>query len=759
MRLRPLFFSILLLAGYSAQAQISHGGKPVAFESPARTAGLDFITVEPANLEAQKAEDAINDQYKDIPYRFGANMAVDLSMADGEWYTAENGDRVWLMGIASPGATSINFNFSKYEMPAGARLFVYDADRTHYIGSFTHENMQEHGGLSMSLIQSDHIILEYSQPADVSGEPQLEIDRVTHGYRSILHRFDEVQRGPFGNSGSCNINVACPESLGWEDQIRSVAIIIVGGNAHCTGSLVNNTAEDGTPYFLTANHCLNGSISDWVFYFNHESPTCNGNTGPTNQSVSGAQLRASNAGSDVALLELNEAPPESYDVFFNGWDRTGNTPSGATCIHHPAGDIKKITHEHDSPYQATNAGAQTWHIDNWEEGTTEGGSSGSPLFDTEGRVIGQLYGGTASCANTSGYDYYGRFDVSWDGTSASSRLRDWLDPSGTNATILDGTNGFEPTLPNDAALLGVGGIDGIYCSETNVEPQVSLRNSGIDLLTSATITMTINGNPAGSILWTGALFSGETEIVQLPSVSVVDGENVLTIVVSEPNGEVDGNLDNNTTTFTFTAFIEAVEYNITLVLDDYGSETTWEVVDENDNIIHSGGPFTADGGGGGWGSDGTEGQVESADLCLGEGCYTLIVYDEYGDGFCCQYGDGSYTLYDDEGNELTSGGDFGESESFDFCVTIVGVEENELQRQFTLFPNPATSEVVLDLGNTTGEVSLIATDLAGRTVYSTTLNEAAERHTLSVSDWAPGMYLMRVQQNGASAVKRLVISK
>lgn len=756
MRIRTLLFSILIATGFTAEAQISHGGKPLAYDSPERTSSLSFHAIAPEGVAAFKAEDAINDQYKDIPYRFGVNMDVDLTLADGEWQTAENGDRIWLMGISSPGALSLNFNFSKFKMPVGAKLFVYDADRTHFIGSFTHQNMQDHGGLAMSLIQSDHIIIEYFQPGNVTGEPALEIDRVTHGYRSILHRFDEVQRGPFGNSGSCNINVACPESIGWEDQIRSVALIIVNGNAHCTGSLVNNTANDGTPYFLTANHCISGNLSQWVFYFNHQAPACSGNTGPTNQSVSGALLRASNSGSDVALLELLSDPPESYNVFFNGWDRTGDTPTQATCIHHPAGDIKKITHEHDAPYQAVNAGAATWHIDQWEEGTTEGGSSGSPLYDQNGRVIGQLYGGSASCSNTGGLDYYGRFDVSWDGSSATNRLRDWLDPSGTNVTVLDGSSGFVATVPNDVSALGIAGIDALICSETTIEPEFTLRNSGIENLTSATISMTLNGNAAGILNWTGILESGETEMVQLPEITLADGQNVLSVSVDQPNGGADGNLDNNTSTFEFTVFIDAVEYNLTLVLDDYGSETSWEISDENNTVIHSGGPF---GGGGGWGSDGTDGQIESEELCLGIGCYTLTLFDEYGDGFCCEYGNGSFTLYDENGNELTTGGEFGESASFDFCVTTVSVKENELQSKFTLFPNPATSEVMLDLGDITGSVIVTAADLTGRVMFTKNLNQATGRHTLNVSDWVPGMYLIRLQHNGESAVKRLVISK
>src|SRR5690606_10985800 len=134
----------------------------------------------------------------------------------------------------------------------------------------------------------------------------------------------------------------CPEGDPWRDQIRSVAMMVVGGSGLCTGQLINNCAEDGTPYFLTANHCLGGSTNNWVFRFNWESPSCNQNqNGPTNQSVTGATLKANSAGSDVALLQLNSTPPAGYNVYYSGWDRSGTASTSNVGIHHPSGDIKK----------------------------------------------------------------------------------------------------------------------------------------------------------------------------------------------------------------------------------------------------------------------------------------------------------------------------------------------------------------------------------------------------------------------------------
>tara|TARA_R110002049_G_scaffold176384_3_gene343592 strand:+ start:2636 stop:3433 length:798 start_codon:yes stop_codon:yes gene_type:complete len=191
--------------------------------------------------------------------------------------------------------------------------------------------------------------------------------------------------------------------------------------------------------------------SDYMFYWNYESPTCNSSTvEPAIFSSTGATVRANNSNSDFALLELIESPGAAgYDVFYNGWDRTTTPNGGGVGIHHPAGDIKKIsTHNQiPGPGQINNANF-FWRV-NWMAtpngfSVTEGGSSGSPLFMNNGRVIGQLFGGSnINCLNPANDPgEYGRFDVSWNGANPQRRLRDWLDPSGTNAVFLEGEEAF-----------------------------------------------------------------------------------------------------------------------------------------------------------------------------------------------------------------------------------------------------------------------------------------------------------------------------
>ncbi len=273
--------------------------------------------------------------------------------------------------------------------------------------------------------------------------------RVTHAYRDVY-----AYAKSLGSSGSCNINVACPQSAGWENEIRSVCMLVVGGSGFCTGALVNNTSNDGTPYILTANHCsASNDFASWVFWFNWQSATCtNPTSSPTHNqtTTSGSVLKARNSGSDFCLVQMNATPPVSFNVYYAGWDNTGALSTSQVCIHHPSADIKKITFDNQSP-TAVDWGsplAACWQIGSWDAGTTEPGSSGSPLFNNNHKIIGQLFGGSASCSSLTN-DNFGRFAVSWNtGTTADTRLIDWLDKNNTGTSVLNGIDGSNVSVQN-----------------------------------------------------------------------------------------------------------------------------------------------------------------------------------------------------------------------------------------------------------------------------------------------------------------------
>lgn len=768
------FFALFLIAGLSI-AQVQHGGQPVGWHNTETANTIEYIRLPEIDREALAAEDAVTDRYKEFAYRFGVERAVSLNTTNAGAWSEEDGMNVWRLGIHAPNAKGVSVLFNHFDIPKKAELFIYDAERTHFIGSFNYTNCQANGMLATSLIYGENIVIELSIPNSIStSDIDLSLSQIVHAYRGLDSKFEELkglERNPFGSSGACNVGINCPEGDDWQVQKKTVALIAQGGSAICSGALVNNTANDGYPYFLTANHCLGGGVGNWVFYFNHEASTCTGNTGPTNQSVSGATLLANNGGSDFGLIEINNGNPipASYQVEFAGWDNSDalSSATAVTGIHHPQGDVKKICHDDDGPTQSFQDNAEVWLIGDWEVGVTEGGSSGSPLFNQDHRIIGQLYGGYAAC-NGSVYngdsDWYGRFGVSWDGASSSTRLRDWLDPQNSGITTLDGYPTGSVAYNYDVSNAGIDGVPDALCDFSEVNPVFVLKNNGVTTLTSCTITYSINGGADQTINWTGTLAEDQTENVPLSSFVPVLGTNTVDVEVSDPNGQVDENLFNNTTSFDSELVVGEQLMNLTLKTDNYGYETYWEVRGPNNQVVASGGNTSVGPNGGGNqtagsndpGAYGANVTINETIQLDGEGCYTFLIVDDFGDGICCSFltGSGNYSLTDGNGATLASGGQFGTEEETTFGM-VGGLGVNEANsREFQLYPNPSNGSVTISTENGVSISSVSVTDLSGRTVFM--LNQAFnQRTTLDLNQLTDGIYLVNVIGENGIVSKKL----
>ncbi|MFT5183104.1 MAG: lysyl endopeptidase [Flavobacteriales bacterium] len=750
----------LLTLSAPLTAQISQGGEPVFWQTEESFDLHHFVTTPALDMAAIHQEDVERDQYKEFGYRFGIDFEVDLNTENsGDWEILEDGSSVWRLGIRAPEAVAISMRFNEYKLPAGAELFIYDVNKTHFLGSFTKANNKKWGSLATSLCYAETVIVEFHLPSGLSqSDWKLNIDQITHAYRGMKSNFEALSnstnRGPFGNSGACNIDVNCPEGAEWQIEKKSAVIIVFGGSGYCSGAMVNNTAQDGTPYFLTANHCLGGQ-NNWVFYFNHEAAECDDNSGPTDQSITGASLKASNADSDFGLLELSSAPPADWGIQFAGWDNSdATTVTGTTGIHHPSGDLKKICHDEDAPYHANQAGAAVWYIDEWEAGVTEGGSSGSPLFDQNHRIIGQLYGGYAACAgsqNNGDADWYGRFGVSWDGSSASTRLRDWLDPSDSGVTILDGWPEGFVAFNNDAAAQGFNNLPSSLCSAELITPEFNLKNNGDEALMSCTITYSINGDADQTIDWTGDLAPSAAEIVELDSFNPQTGTNTVEVEVSNPNGVTDENDFNNSSSGSFVYAFGQTVINVQINTDEYGYETYWEIRKSiSGQVIASGGNPTVGINGAGLeeaadtdpGAYANEETINTVVNFVNDGCYEFVIIDDYDDGICCDFGDGSYVVTDGEGTVLTSGGAFAGSEASEFGMQN-GTSVEELNRPaFDMYPNPSTGLVTLVLSDKlTGQFTIDVTDLMGRTVHTQVVNNETQI-VLNLDALSQGSYLV-----------------
>jgi subtilisin-like proprotein convertase family protein len=432
---------------------------PAAFEH--RVGALERVDhrLMPAiDLRALRDEDARRAD-SDAPVRFAAAIAQSLNPKNaGTWEALDANTSLWRLRITSPGAYSLNLGFAHYHMPDGGKLLVYPADvgkatDRSQIRLFSSAHNHANGQLWTPIVASDDIMVEVQLPSAKRGELLLDLTSVNHDYVGLVQRMNQPKVGH--TSGACEVDVVCPDGDPYRDQIRSEAAYTVSGTDTCSGTLVNNSANDHKMYFLTANHCSVGAAQapSVVAYWNFQNSTCrtpgsaasggsgNGSTADFN---SGAIYRANYANSDFTLLEFDDAANPNHHLYWSGWDRRDQNYSGAIGIHHPAVAEKRISISLSPTTYTGWSGAGTDHLNvQWQPsgGVTEPGSSGSGLFSPEKRVIGQLHGGPSSCSatGTNRSDVYGRLFVSWTGGGTSaSRLSNWLDAGNTGVQFVDG---------------------------------------------------------------------------------------------------------------------------------------------------------------------------------------------------------------------------------------------------------------------------------------------------------------------------------
>lgn len=432
--LKSLATALLMLMGGCVMGQLSHGGRPQLMDSKGEAKSFTLPKLDNQALLQEDMEGLPGSG----PMRIGVMQKASLDLS---------GYANQVVSVASPGATFVALYFSEYELPQGGRLFVYN-DEGFCLGAFTAKNQQKDGTFWTQALPGERVFVEYDGPSEGL---RLTLDRVLHGYKEA-YGSSSSSKDRMGISGDCHINVICPEGDPYRDQIRSVVHLNMATDKEayvCSGALINNTANDKTPYVLTAYHCqdLPNPLVRWTIYFNYEATYCENNwVGPNDQSLIGADIVAKetpSGGSDMCLLRLHDSVPDAYRPYYAGWDRTvvaRPTDNRKVCfgIHHPAGDFKKISIPYtvqqgqgngqfsQYPVVLTKYYKAEWHL----QGIIEGGSSGSPLFNDDKLIIGQLSAGHGDCSDPSNAEaWYGRFASDWvGGGSASTRVSDWLDP-------------------------------------------------------------------------------------------------------------------------------------------------------------------------------------------------------------------------------------------------------------------------------------------------------------------------------------------
>lgn len=432
----PLLFLAfpLLVVG-----QKSNGGIPPSYQD-----GNISASSKGAKILESKSNRYMMSQYGNVqpsksePLTFAFPINVQFSIAnDGVWISNRQGEMVWVLSIKSPGALSLNLMFDKFVLPKSGRLFAYNPDKSFLLGSFTSANNRLDSLFAISPVPGDEIILEYTQDVDDVQKPIISINQVNHDFLGVFKLLNQKVASRFLTSGSCNVDVTADSNYSSIPQVRSECKILLGTEL-CSGTLLCNTSRDSSIYFLTAGHCLNtqAQASTMVFYYNYESPHgLKTVEGSYDLQTSGATLVANADTLDFALLKLTgERPSVHYRPYLSGWNRSVAPPAPYFAIHHPSGDVKKISRTinplvgstYNSPPFSNDI---HWRVGVWNSGTTEGGSSGCGLFDNSGCLVGSLSGGGAFCGNSFD-DYFVRFEKIWNYSPVNSgQLAYWLDPS------------------------------------------------------------------------------------------------------------------------------------------------------------------------------------------------------------------------------------------------------------------------------------------------------------------------------------------
>ncbi len=475
----------ILALGSSAQY-------PVGITQHLSSQSLPNQTVSPLDLNQLASEDAQREKNGEFE-RMGIaeNVSASPSLTNsGSWLTLPNGNELWRTTITAPSAVGTILSLRNVNIPAGGEIYAYRPDGSVYLGPYTQKDASN-GYLTIATIYGGDVILEYSQPAGSNGN--FELFSVGQVYRLIGPHAD-ISRD-FGDSDPCQVNVECFGTTiatnPYLEQARGVARILLKDGANwgwCSGSLVNNTNNDCAPLFLTAHHCGETSSAadrnQWLFYFNYRSSGC---SNPATDPIGGnpfnptagsqytqgcTQLSHSNdgggaSGSDYKLVNLgnlSQTNIQNWNLYFNGWDATNvssGTWSNGYGIHHPSGDIAKI-----STYSGSLTTTQwngnglpshwlvTWTSNAQGHGVTEGGSSGSPIFNSNDLIVGTLTGGSSYCTAQSSPDMYGKMSYHWDQNAnpLGGHLEDFLDPGNTGTLVLSGTySPCAPSAPNCAA--------------------------------------------------------------------------------------------------------------------------------------------------------------------------------------------------------------------------------------------------------------------------------------------------------------------
>jgi PKD repeat protein len=800
-----LFFSAILLANFL--------NSQIALVNAAD--GVPKVEFPKINRQQLADEDVIRDK-QGILYRIGVAQFTNITTENsGVWTSNTDGSRTWKLRVSSEGAEALSILFQTFKIYGGTTFDVLNLNGRKVHNTMTIADVQETFTQNAALCQGDDLVLVLNEPVNTQPS-EIHIDRIMHNYRSTGYGSQEK----INESEACEVNVNCsPVGDTWQDEKKGVArIYVIEGNSAgwCTGSLVNNTAQNCRPYFLTALHCgvstSAANMTQWKFYFRYESPNCTNPSTPgtlDDYFITGCVRKADSAdnggdtGSDFLLVQLGSATNESatittlkstnFNAYWNGWNANNTATTGGTGIHHPAGDIKKISTFTGTTLSNSWGGSVqnthwrfSWTANANGHGVTEGGSSGSPLFNnSQGYIVGTLTGGSSYCNAQTSPDMYGKMSYHWtsNGTTTAKQLKPWLDPTNSGALTLAGS--FDPCTPTTP----VAPVANFVANQTNIAPATTV--SFTDQSTGVPTSWAWSIAPATGWAYAG----GTTASSQNPQVTFnTVGQYTVTLTASNAQGSdaetktnyiivaqstgpctpsitstcdeyiqnVTLNTINNTTACTtggYAAYLNSsttlskgMQYTVTVTPAIMNSTSPAYTNDEIAVWIDFNNDFT-------FSSAERVGYVLVATGWSNQ--FTFTVPTTAITGAVRMRVRISYSVVAENGAPIDpcAVATYGETE--DYTVNIVqggNVGLSEINSDnISIYPNPTSGEIFVDLGNidnTFNQIQLL--DLTGRVISTYSTDKDIKLYTLSTGSLSNGIYTVKIIGKEGSISKKII---
>ena len=768
---------------------------------------IPIRSVEAPDRSQLAEEDALRDR-QGLLYRIAVARLTNVNTANsGIWSTLSNGDRQWQLIVDAPGAEAISFLFETFKIYGGTTLRIQNVKGQDVHPIMTAADVQEHFRQNAALCFGDKLVLTLTEPKYTTPS-EIDMDRIMYNYRSTGN--PSAQK--INESDPCEVNVNCtPVGDPWQDEKRGVARLYVVEGAQagwCSGTLINNTGADCKPYFLTALHCgvnaTTANMTQWKFYFAYEAPTC---VNPTTTGslashfitgclrIADAGDGGGNSGSDFLLVKMGTASNEAnvitqlkstaFNAYWNGWNANTAASTGGAGIHHPSGDIKKIstfTGNTISTQWGSASGSHwrvTWTSNSNGHGVTEGGSSGSPLFNgAQGYVIGTLTGGGSYCTSPSAPDQYGKMAFHWtnNGTATNRQLKPWLDP--TNSGVLQFAGSNDPC----SAVVPTAPVANFVANTTNIVPAITVQFT--DLSTGLPTSWAWSITPAtGWVYAAGTSATSQNPQVTFNTVGQYTisltatnalGSDIETknnyIIVAASTGPCTGssatcdefinnvnlNTINNTSTCSTggyadyttssTTLAKGSSYSLTVIPGTPGQTNSaytddeiaaWIDFNNNNNFNDPGEQIGYVLVAAGWSNVFNFTVPTTATL----GNVRMRVRISYSpDGAIAPCGQSTY----------------GEVEDYTLQITATGgLSENPLDA-ISVYPNPTENELFVDMQNIDTDVTRIEIlDLSGKVLQDVPANQGSIMK-MNTSNLAQGMYQIRILSDEYAVTKRFV---